>query len=277
MSVRFNNISWPSLYSPAIEVGFSSPPTRPGGYYLTEPDGTTSPPFEIPRRLTNPISDIFTFTLYWTLIFHLPFNFVAGIYAFFNFLFPPARTVRNSIALVSSPRPHLQSHSRDQSLSHSFSQPQSQSHSRSQSQTQAQAHTQIQTQAQLPAPAEEWLKPPRLNPRRSRWTFALLVFFAFLVISLLSAVVGAAVLAFVIVGVYRGGGFYVSTCVLFPSFCFVPPGAGYRWPTRWIPFIWAVIQSLIALLEYVRSISFRWGGWLMEVSNRIWPSVIDII
>ncbi|KAF8549869.1 hypothetical protein OG21DRAFT_1599017 [Imleria badia] len=220
MSAHFNNISWPSLYSPAKEVGFFAPPVRPGGYYLTEPD------------------DIFKFTLYWTLIFHLPFNFIAGLYAFFNFLFPPARSVRDPIVLVSppvQPHSHSQSHSRSHSFSHSFSQPpHSHSHSRSHSQTQPPPQP---PRTPEPVPVDEWLKPRRLNPRRSRWTFALLVLLTFLMISLLSAVVGAAVLACVIVGVYRAGGFYVST---------------------WIPFIWAVIQSLIALLE-------------------IWPSVIDII
>ncbi|KAF8433272.1 hypothetical protein L210DRAFT_3614186 [Boletus edulis BED1] len=192
MSAQFNNISWPSLYSPGKEVGFIGPPIRPGGYYLSDPD------------------DVFKFTLYWTLIFHLPFNFVAGMYAFCNFLFPPAKSVKDSMVLA----PHVRVHA------HSLSESQSHAHS-----------------PRASAPIDEWLKPPRLNPLRSRWTFALLVLLAFLVISLLSAVVGAAVLAFVIVGVYRAGGFYMST---------------------WIPFIWAVIQSLIALLE-------------------IWPSVIDII
>jgi hypothetical protein len=195
-SAQFNNFSWPSLYGPAKEVGFLSPPDRPGGYYLSDPD------------------DVFKFTLYWTLIFHLPFNFIAGIYAFFNFLFPPARSVRDRIVLVSPPA-HLHSHS------HSLS-----SHSHSQTQAQPQ-----------PPPVDEWPKPPRLNACRSRWTFALLVLFSFLCISLVSAVVGAAVIAFVLVWVYQSGGFYMST---------------------WIPFIWAVMQSLIALLE-------------------IWPSVVDII
>ena len=49
MSVHFNNISWPSLYTPAKEVGFSGPPVRPGGYYLSEPDGP-SLPFDTPSN-----------------------------------------------------------------------------------------------------------------------------------------------------------------------------------------------------------------------------------
>lgn len=194
-SAQFNNFSWPSLYSPAKEVGFNSPPDRPGGYYLTDPDGS-SPPLSNALG-TDPTTDVFKFTLYWTLIFHLPFNFIAGIYAFFNFLFPPVRSVRDPVVLMSPPA-HLHSHSR--SLSQSFSH----SHSRSHSQTQAQPQ---------PPPVDEWPKPPRVNACRSRWTFALLVLFSFLCISLVSAVVGAAVLAFVLVWVYQSGGFYMSTCV----------------------------------------------------------------
>lgn len=164
---------------------------------------------------TDPTPDIFKFTLYWTLIFHLPFNLIAGTYAFFNFFFPPARTVRDPIVLVSPPA-HRDAHARSHSLSHSFSQlahsrPPSHAHSRSLSQTQ----TQTEQPGPGPAPTDVWLKPPRLNARRSRWTFALLVLLTFLVVGLLSAVVGAAVLACVILGVYRAGGFYVSTCVPF--------------------------------------------------------------
>ncbi|KAI9457162.1 hypothetical protein HD554DRAFT_1784592 [Boletus coccyginus] len=208
---HFNNFSWPSLDGPAKEVGFTGPPAQPGGHYLSDPD------------------DIFKFTLYWTLIFHLPFNFIAGIYACFNFLFPPPRSVRDSVVLVSPPA-HVQSHSRSHSLAQSFSQPHSHSH------THTHSNSLPQPQPQASA-VDEWPKRPRLNARRSRWTFALLVLFFFLIVSLLSAVVGAAVLAFVLMGVYSAGAFYMST---------------------WIPFLWAVIQSLIALLE-------------------IWPSVVDII
>ena len=42
-SAQFNNFSWPSLYSPAKEVGFLGPPDRPDAYYLSDPDGTSPP------------------------------------------------------------------------------------------------------------------------------------------------------------------------------------------------------------------------------------------
>ncbi|KAH0836386.1 hypothetical protein J3R83DRAFT_7964 [Lanmaoa asiatica] len=176
-SAHFNNISWPSLYSPAIEVDFLGPAIRPGGYYLSDPDA------------------VFKFTLYWTLIFHLPFNFIAGIYAFFNLLFPPARSADTIVLMSPAAR------SRSQPLH-----PHSHSHSRSQSQSQSHSHS--------PPPVDEWLQPPRVNACRSRWAFALLVLLTFLGFSLLSALVGAAVIAFVLVWVYQAGDFYMSTYVV---------------------------------------------------------------
>ncbi|KAH7918529.1 hypothetical protein BV22DRAFT_1024470 [Leucogyrophana mollusca] len=175
-NININNVSWPSLYDPAIElVNSQSGPTRPGGSYLYEPD------------------DIFKFTLYWTLIFHIPFYLACGTYAFLNFTFPPHRVSHEeTIALTSRS---------------------------------------LERMSLLP------MKPPRVNARRSRVTFAVLVIIAFLFISLCGAVIGAAVVGFLLAGVYKAGGFYMST---------------------WVPFIWAVIQGLIALLG-------------------IWPSVIDII
>ena len=213
-TANFNNISWPSLYSPAIEVGFLGPPVRPGGYYLSDSDGTSQSPFNAKYPSSIQILDIFRFTLYWTLIFHLPFNFIAGIYAFFNFLFPPVRDAGATAVLASPPvRGHTPSHSRSQS--------QTQSYSQSQRNFQPQFYSRSH-----PSPSvDEWLKPPRTNARRSRWTFSLLVLLTFLVLSLLRAVLGAAVLAGVLVAVYRTGGFYMSTYVclsFYPFFsCFV--------------------------------------------------------
>lgn len=40
------HFSWPSLYNPANEVGFLGPAVRPGGFYLTEFDGTSKRPFK---------------------------------------------------------------------------------------------------------------------------------------------------------------------------------------------------------------------------------------
>ncbi|KAG2127935.1 uncharacterized protein EDB93DRAFT_1243620 [Suillus bovinus] len=185
MELNITAVSWPSLYNPAIELSVCPShgpllPIQPGGYYLVNPD------------------DIFRFTLYWTLIFHIPFYAICGIYAFLNFAFPPSR--RSITTFPLEPSPHIP-----------FSPDSNQT--------------------------EQWIKRPRPNVRRSRLTFALLVILAFLFLSLTGAVMGAAVVGFVLAGVYKAGGFYMST---------------------WVPFVWAVIQSLVGLLA-------------------IWPSVITII
>ncbi|KAG1728284.1 uncharacterized protein EDB91DRAFT_1239405 [Suillus paluster] len=174
MEINVTAVSWPSLYNPTIELSVGRDPVQPGGSYLVNPD------------------DIFRFTLYWTLIFHIPFYAICGIYAFLNFAFPPSRRSIATFPLEAS------------------------------------THIPISPE---PSQTEQWIKRPRPNVRRSRITFALLVILAFLFLSLTGAVMGAAV------GVYKAGGFYMST---------------------WVPFVWAVIQSLVGLLA-------------------IWPSVINII
>jgi hypothetical protein len=121
-------------------------------------------------------TDIFRFTLYWTLIFHIPFYAICGIYAFLNFAFPPSRRSMAAFPLETSPRIPLFPGSNQ---------------------------------------TEQWIKRPRPNVRRSRLTFALLVILAFLLLSLTGAVMGAAVVGFVLAGVYKAGGFYMSTCVYF--------------------------------------------------------------
>ena len=89
---------------------------------------------------------------------------------------------------------------------------------------------------------------PRLNVRRTRLTFALVIFFSFVLLSIFSAVAGAAIMGFVIAGVYKAGGFWVSTYVFLVSF---PSSAKLMSERRWVPFIWAVIHALVGLLGYV--------------------------
>lgn len=130
----------------------------------------TSPPCEQLMKLT----DIFRFTLYWTLIFHIPFYAICGTYAFLNFAFPPSRRSITSFPLETVPN---------------------------------------NPPSPDPNQAGQWIKRPRPNVRRSRLTFALLVILAFLFLSLVGAAIGAAVVGFILAGVYAAGGFYMSTCV----------------------------------------------------------------
>ncbi|KZT25149.1 hypothetical protein NEOLEDRAFT_1156368 [Neolentinus lepideus HHB14362 ss-1] len=145
-------------------------------------------------------SDVYRFTVYWTLILSTPCFILAGIYASFNMAFPPSQR-RDSI-------PSYKGFPSDYPVS--------------------------PTLVPLNPPT---LSSTRPNPRRSRFTFAVLVLLTYAVLSVGSAVVGSAVLAWVLVGLFEAGKYSLST---------------------WIPFIWALIQTLVGL-------------------TGIWPAVIDII
>ncbi|KAF5372210.1 hypothetical protein D9758_005088 [Tetrapyrgos nigripes] len=69
---------------------------------------------------------------------------------------------------------------------------------------------------------------PKQNERRSRLTFGLLVLFVFLAASLLGAVISSAIIGFVIAGLYKAGGFYIST---------------------WVPFLYALIGVLVGTMK----------------------------
>ncbi|KAE9392307.1 hypothetical protein BT96DRAFT_967434 [Gymnopus androsaceus JB14] len=75
------------------------------------------------------------------------------------------------------------------------------------------------------------------NARRSRATFALLVLFTFLLLSLIGAVVSSAIVGYILTGLYKAGGFFMST---------------------WVPFLWAAISVMVGMLN-------------------VWPSVINLI
>ncbi|KAF8921564.1 hypothetical protein CPB85DRAFT_1428539 [Mucidula mucida] len=63
---------WPSLYSPGVElIGIEHrPPEQPRGVYL------------------HHYRDIFSFTLYWTLVLYTPVYFMCAGVAFYNVTFP---------------------------------------------------------------------------------------------------------------------------------------------------------------------------------------------
>jgi len=65
------------------------------------------------------------------------------------------------------------------------------------------------------------MKAPKRNERRSRVTFALLLFLVFLALGLAGAVIGSAVLGFAAMGLYRAGNFNMSTSVIRSSGSFL--------------------------------------------------------
>ena len=161
--------SWPSLYNPAKEILHivHRPPTQQGAHYLYHPHGEC---LQVQQTFTHflihLVSEIFRFTLYWTLIFSLPLYFLCGIFAFFNITFPPHR---HSTPLSNQERGYENTIHR--------------------------------------------ITPPKPNKGRSRLTFAILVLFSFLTLSLLNAVIGAAVVGYVLAGLFQAAKYNMSTCV----------------------------------------------------------------
>lgn len=110
-------------------------------------------------------SDVFKFTLYWSLIFYVPAFILCGALAFLNLITPSSNP-------PSSPTRY---------------------------------HPLATSDKALPT------LPRKVNEKRSRLTFSLLVLFAFLVFGFAGAVVSSAILAYVLVGVFKAGKFYMST------------------------------------------------------------------
>ncbi|KAJ6465168.1 hypothetical protein C8R47DRAFT_1224448 [Mycena vitilis] len=176
--------SWPSLYKPGIEL-LGIPhrdPVQVGGHYLTHP------------------SDIFRFTLYWTLIFYTPVFLCCGLYAFLNLTFPPTQRPviprREPSDDSSYPLTLLPYSPRD--------------------------------------PDAPLLRPPRPKPNqgRSRTTFAMLVFLGFMTLSVAGAVASSAIIGFVLAGLYKLAKFNMSTWIPFLwSVISVLLGLLSVWPT----------------------------------------------
>ncbi|KAK0457068.1 uncharacterized protein EV420DRAFT_1644217 [Desarmillaria tabescens] len=166
---------WPSLYNPNLEF-FDiqhSPPRQPGATYLYHYD------------------DIFSFTLYWTLVFYTPIFLCCGALAFLNISFPPKPAYEPLPSTEEYPLVSLK----------------------------------LQPRARKP------------NEKRSRVTFALIVFLMFLAMSVIGAVFGSTVMSLVVFGLFRAGKYNMST---------------------WVPFVSAAVLVLVGLLN-------------------VWPSVIYII
>nr|GAT46978.1 predicted protein [Mycena chlorophos] len=227
--------SWPSLYNPGVEL-LNIPhhlPMQPAGKYLVHP------------------KDVFRFTLYWTLVLYTPVFLLCGVYAFMNLTFPPAKTRRGrgrkgkeAAALPMCPltprspyaHPISPRTSAVPNINILPSTPISAALPSPTATNRKHPSNSSSVNTPLLRPVASSL-PARHNRVRSRTTFALLVLLAFLTLSVVGAVLSAAIVGFAVAGVYQSAKFAVST---------------------WVPFVWALITTLVGLLS-------------------VWPSVIDII
>lgn len=116
-------------------------------------------------------TDVFRFTLYWTILFYIPPFLICGFYAFWNFAFPPWPKVMSNDVQMSvleesvSPKPK----------------------------------------------SATYIRPVGTNEGRSRVTFAIIVFLIFISMSLAGAVIGSAILGFAAFGLYQSADFNMST------------------------------------------------------------------
>ncbi|KAI0346924.1 hypothetical protein BDW22DRAFT_473146 [Trametopsis cervina] len=198
MSEISSSPSWPSLYNIFKEIQpiANRLPVQPGAFYLED------------------ASDVYKFTLYWTLVFYMPAFMLCGTYAFVNLAFTPESRVRRYLFLSSSRYSAVPTRS-DIPLRHYRNKP-----------------DQLTADQSLAVGRSR-----RPNARRSRVTFALLVLFTFTCCAVGGAVVGSAVLGYVMAGVFKAANYHMST---------------------WIPLLLALIQTLVGFLG-------------------VWPSVVDII
>lgn len=148
-------------------------------------------------RLTCSMLDVFRFTLYWTLVFYTPLYILCGTYAFLNLAFPPFHTrlkPRKPKAIRADSGPSYRSvEGRDDIPMRRYDR-----------------QLGPGTQSQVPAPSRSRAKQ---NETRSRLTFALLVLFVFALAALAGAVVGSAIIGYVMAGLFKASKYNMSTCV----------------------------------------------------------------
>ncbi|TCD65040.1 hypothetical protein EIP91_003319 [Steccherinum ochraceum] len=198
---------WPSLYNffkvDVVPIS-SRDPIQPNGFYL------------------HHVRDMYRFTLYWTLIFYVPAFAVCGAYTFFNLAFPPSR--RRPRAHRNRPSfPFLEAATYSPIPATASDIP------LQRQQTFRSGRSSRRALATKPR--------PKLNERRSRLTFALLVLLVFFLAGFAGAVVGSAIVGYVMAGLYKAAKFNMST---------------------WFPFFSGLILTSVGFLG-------------------LWPSLIDII
>jgi hypothetical protein len=264
--------SWPGLYNPSLEIGrrtFSLDPIPPGTVYLHDANGEFFrlfcfiPPiiqvdaFHIflpsegflyyqdkTARLLTPsvFSDIFRFTLYWTLLFVVPPFLVCGLWSFTSF------TLRSSPINPSIPNPKFNQRP-SASTSMSTYPPQSTAHQSAYPSTESTGpNSDSSPLAYTQSPSQ------LLRKRRGRRLIGICSLLLFPLYGVGFSVLSSLAIGYGLALVYHLAGIEMST---------------------WVPFLWGLIQGVVNILRWVCLMSgFEWADDSRYRS--VWPPFLNL-